>query len=114
MNVDQINNEIDKLHFRTYDHISAAIMKKHPELTKRELKKIVDTRLKDHFVKLRKIKPYYIKIFSSIPGTWFMDFMDNGQHNSPRYWHLFIGTNNHYAVALPLNSKSASAIRQTS
>lgn len=115
MNVAQINNEIDKLHFRTYDHIRAAIMKKHPELTKKELNKIVEDRLKDYFVKLKKIKPYYVKIFSSIPGTWFMDLMDNGnsKDNSPRYWHLFTGTNNHYAVALPLNSKSASAIRQT-
>lgn len=108
-----INEEIDKIHFRSYDHIVDSILTNHPELTKKEIKKIVDNRLHDHFVKLKKIKPYYVKIFSSILNTWFMDLMDNGKDNNPRYYHLFIGTNNHYCVAYPLNNKSAIAIRQT-
>lgn len=108
-----IDDEIDKIHFRTYNHIVDSILRNHPEMTKKDVKKIVDKRIHDHFVKLKKVKPYYVKIFSSIPNTWFMDLMDNGKDNSPRYYHLFIGTNNHYAVAYPLNSKSALAIRQT-
>lgn len=108
-----IDDEIDKIHFRTYNHIVDSILRNHPEMTKKDVKKIVDKRIHDHFVKLKKVKPYYVKIFSSIPNTWFMDLMDNGKDNSPRYYNLFIGTNNHYAVAYPLNSKSALAIRQT-
>ena len=108
-----INDEIDKIHFRSYDHIVDSVLRNHPNMTKKEVKQIVDKRIHDHFVKLKKVKPYYINIFSSIPNTWFMDLMDNGKNNTPRYYHLFIGTNNHYAVAYPLNSKSASAIRQT-
>lgn len=42
-----------------------------------------------------------------------MDLMDNGKHNSPCYLHVLISTNNHYAEAYLLNSKSAGAIRQT-
>jgi len=37
----------------------------------------------------------------------------SGKNNAPRYWHIFIGTNNHYAVAYPLNSKSATDVRET-
>ena len=40
-----------------------------------------------------------------------MDLLDNGKDNEPRYWFVFIGTNNRYGVALPLNSKSAEDVR---
>ena len=40
-----------------------------------------------------------------------MDLLDNGKENEPRYWFIFIGTNNRYGVALPLNSKNAEDVR---
>ena len=112
MSVKNVNEYIDKLHFRTYNHAVNKVMEKFPEVNKKQLKKIVDSRLKDHFVKLRKIEPYYIKIFSTTPNCWFHDLMDNGKGNEPRFWHIFIGTNNHFAVALPLNDKRATSIRK--
>ena len=55
MSVKKLNNYIDKLHFRTYNHVVNKVMAKFPEVGKKQLKQIVDSRLKDHFVKLRKI-----------------------------------------------------------
>ena len=46
-------------------------------------------------------------------NTWFHDLYDNLPNHEPRYWHIFIGTNNKYAVALPLNDKRASSIHKT-
>ena len=40
-----------------------------------------------------------------------MDLLDNGKDNEPRFWFVFIGTNNRYGVALPLNSKNAEDVR---
>ena len=113
MNNKLINNYIDKLHFRTLNHVYDKVKKKFPNISKKELKKIVDNRLKDKFIKVREIKPYYFKIFSTQTNCWFHDLMDNGKGNEPRYWHIFIGTNNHYAVALPLNNKNASSVKTT-
>ena len=113
MNINLINNYIDKLHFRTYNHIYDKVKEKFPNIKKNELKSIIDNRLKDKFIKVKKIKAYYFKIFSTQPNCWFHDLMDNGKGNKPRYWHIFIGTNNHYAVALPLENKSASSVRIT-
>ena len=109
----QINNYIDKLHFRTYDHVKQKVLEHFPDVSKDRLKLIVKRRLKDKFIKRRKIAPYYVHIFSTQPNCWFHDLMDNGKGNEPRYWHIFIGTNNHYAVALPLENKSAASIKQT-
>lgn len=108
-----INDYIDKIHFRTFNHVQEKVKSKFPNLNNKKLKKIVDGRLKDKFIKVKNISPYYIRIFSTKPNCWFHDLLDNGKNNEPRYWHVFIGTNNHYAVALPLNSKSAVAIRST-
>ena len=113
MSENDINDYIDKLHFRTYDHVATKVKERYPNVDVKHLKKIVNERLKDNFVKTRKITPYYIKIFSTRPNCWFHDLMDNGKDSDPRYWHIFIGTNNHYAVAYPLASKSAANVRRT-
>ena len=113
MNEKRINNFIDKLYIRTFNHVYDKVKEEFPEITKKELKKNLDDRLKDKFIKIRKISPYYFKIFSTQPNCWFHDLMNNGKGNSPRYWHIFIGTNNHYAVALPLENKSANSVRIT-
>ena len=109
----EINDFIDKLHFRTYNHVQQKVLEHFPDVNKDRLKRIIDSRLKDKYIKVRKIAPYYVHIFSTQPNCWFHDLMDNLSGNEPRYWHIFIGTNNHYAVALPLANKSAASIRQT-
>ena len=52
-------------------------------------------------------------IFSSSPNCWFHDLLDNGKTSHPRYWHIFIGVNNHYAVAYGINDKKAPTIENT-
>ena len=87
---------IDKLHFRTFNHVRDKVKVKYPNVSDEELKAIVNARLKDSFVKKKKVKRYYIRIFSTRPNCWFHDLMDNGLHsktavagkdNSPRYRH---------------------------
>ena len=109
----EINDFIDKLHFKSKNHILDKLKNQFPDVDEQTFIRIIDGRLKDHFVKTSKISPYYIKIFSKTPNCWFHDLMDNGKDNEPRYWHIFIGTNNHYAVAYPLNNKSAASVKQT-
>ena len=100
--MDNINTTIDKTHFKTYSHIKRHIENKHPEVNKDVIKNVLDNRIKDRFIKLNNIKPYMIKIFSNRPNTWFHDLYDNLKGNIPRYWHIFIGTNNRYVVVYPL------------
>lgn len=108
---DEINDYIDKLHFRTPDHLMSKIKERFPDESDEHLLQRIRSKWHDRFVKLRKISPYYIHIFSTKPNCWFQDLMDNGSGNDPRYWHIFIGVNNHYAVAHPLTNKSAKSIR---
>ena len=108
-----INETIDKTHFKAYAHVKNHIRSKHPEVKKDVIKRVLDNRIKDRFVKLNNIKPYMIKIFSNRPNTWFHDLYDNTKGKSPRYWHVFIGTNNRYVVVYPLNSKSARDVNNT-
>jgi len=108
-----INDFIDSLHFKTFNHVVEAVKKKFTDISDKEVQRIVDKRLKDHFIKRREIKPYMIKIFSTRPNCWFHDLYDNKDGNNPRYWHVFIGTNNRYATAYPLPNKRASSIAKT-
>ena len=78
-----------------------------------QMQKRMNKRLKDIRVKKEMLKPYMIKIFSTLTNTWFHDLYDNLPNHEPRYWHVFIGTNNKYAVALPLPDKRASSIHKT-
>jgi len=108
-----VSEYIDTLHFRTYRHVIDAVTEKFPDLSDKEIKRIVENKLKDHYIKSKRIKPYMIKIFSSMEGTWFHDLYDNTKNHKPRYWHIFIGTNNRYAVAYGLPDKKATSIYQT-
>ena len=110
---ESIDKYIDKLHFRTPNHLLKKLQEHFPDVDDERFIKIIDSRWHDKFVKLRKITPYYIHIFSTSPRCYFHDLMDNGAGNDPRYWHIFIGTNNHYAIAYPLMNKSASSVRNT-
>lgn len=113
MNDEEINRYIDKTHLRSSNHLIKKLQAIFPEVDKKQLQKVINSRLKDHFAKSYRIEPYYVKIFSHSPNCWFHDLMDNGKDNEPHYWHIFIGTNNHYGVALPLNDKKASSVKKT-
>ena len=104
-----ISKEVDKSHWRTQDHVESRVKNVKPE----KLKEVIESKEHDRFIKLRNIEPYYVKIFSTVPNCWFHDLMDNGKNQHPRYWHIFLGVNNHFAVALPLENKSARALRGT-
>ena len=102
-----INDIIDKTHFRTYRRVKDVVKNKLPSVRNKKIKKVISKRVKDKFIKQKQIKPYMIKIFSNRPNTWFHDLYDNTKNKNPRYWHVFIGTNNRYAYCLPLQSKTA-------
>ena len=108
-----INDIIDKTHFRTYRRVKDVVKNKLPSVRNKKIKKVISKRVKDKFIKQKQIKPYMIKIFSNRPNTWFHDLYDNTKNKNPRYWHVFIGTNNRYAYCLPLQSKTATAISET-
>ena len=110
---DRVHSIIDNLRFRTFDKVYKSVKSQIPTITKKELRKILIDRKKDKHLRKNQVRPYQIKIFSPVLNTWFMDLLDNGKENTPRYWHIFIGTNNRYAVAQPLNSKNAADVKQS-
>lgn len=109
----QVNSIIDDLHFRTFNKVYDSVKKQIPTITKKQLRKIILNRNKDRHLKRKHVKPYQIKIYSPTLNCWFMDLIDNGANNLPRYWHVFIGVNNRYAVVNALNSKDAEDVRQS-
>ena len=108
-----INDFIDKLHFKSESRIFDKVKSAFPNVSDDTIRNIIERREKNIPVKTALIEPYYFKIFSTKPNTFFHDLLDNGKGNEPRYWHIFIGTNNHYGVAQPLKTKSASEIKQS-
>ena len=111
--VDRVNSIIDSLHFRSFNKVYDTVKKQIPNITKKEVRKIIAKRKSDRHLKRGHVKQYQIKIFSPTLNCWFMDLLDNGNGSLPRWWHVFIGVNNRYAVVNALNSKDAEDIRQS-
>jgi hypothetical protein len=109
----RINAIIDSLHFRSFNKVYNEVKRQLPNVTKKEVRKVIMDRKKDRHLRRKQIKPYQIKIFSPTLNCWFMDLIDNGRGNLPRWWHVFIGVNNRYAVVNALNSKDAEDVRQS-
>jgi hypothetical protein len=109
----RINAIIDSLHFRSFNKVYNEVKRQLPNVTKKEVRKVIMDRKKDRHLRRKQIKPYQIKIFSPTLNCWFMDLIDNGKGNLPRWWHVFIGVNNRYAVVNALNSKDAEDVRQS-
>jgi predicted RNA-binding protein Jag len=107
MNDDEVNLLIDKSHFKTFQHVRAIIP---AEISDAELKRILSKRVKNYFVKPKKIKPLMIKIFSRSYNCWFHDFMENVKGFKPQYFHIFIGMNNRFGVAIPIQNKTEKTI----
>jgi hypothetical protein len=69
----------------------------------------------DPMIKPHKRPHYYFnKIYSTALNTWFHDLLDNGDfEDTPRYWHIFVGVNNRYLDAYPLDGKSNDDVQQS-
>jgi hypothetical protein len=113
MSHERVKAIIDRTHFRAFDKLYEVVKAEIPTITKKEVRKALMDRKKDKHLRRNQTRPYEIKIFSKSLNTWFMDLLDNGKDNTPRYWHVFIGTNNRYAVAHPLNTKNADEVRRS-
>jgi len=109
-----INKIIDETGFRHINKFKDAVKKKFPDISVKKLKEIFNERTKDPKVNMKKYKPMMIKIFSSSTDTWFHDIFDNRSKGIPKYYHIFIGTNNRYAVAYPIEDKSAITLLNSS
>jgi hypothetical protein len=106
-NIDKI---IDKTHFKTFDKVRDHVRRELPEVTDDEIKDVIAERVKDRKPAQKVVKKYYNKIFSRVPNTWFHDLFDNTKDGSPRFFHLFIGVNTRYGVAIPIQNKSGNAV----
>ena len=102
---EDIHRIINETGFKTINKFKKAVLEKYPDVTDKELREIYNERNKDPRVDSKKMRHLMIKIFSSSTDTWFHDLMDNGKNSNPRYFHIFIGTNNRYGVANPCNDK---------
>jgi hypothetical protein len=107
---EKINDIIDKLHFKSFVKVKDHVKKLIPEVSDKEIREALKQRVKDPRIKLVHQKPYMIKIFSRSLNTYFHDIFDNGKHGDPRYFHIFIGTNNRFAVVYPLENKSGKMV----
>ena len=102
---EDIHKIIDELGFKSLNKFKLAVLDKYPFVTDKQLQQIYKERSKDPKIDLKRMKPLMIKIFSSSTDTWFHDLMDNSKKGSPRYYHLFIGTNNRYGIVYPIEDK---------
>ena len=101
--METIGSKIDDTHFKTYNKVKHAL----PNMKPAEIKKVLNTRLHDKRMKLETIKPYMRKIFERVSGCYFHDLLVQPRGMNPLYYHIFIGANNRYAFAYPVNDKSA-------
>ena len=104
-----MNEAIDNTHFKTYNHIKYAV----PGMKGKDLRNLLKQRLHDRQIKLPLKKPYMRRIFEREPGCFFHDLLVQPGDTEPKYFHIFIGANNRYAFAYPINDKSASTAIET-
>ena len=104
---------IDESHFKSFKHVKDVIQKANPNIKTGEIKSILKKRLHDKHLKQYQKKPYMRKIFERVPGCYFHDFLQQPKNSNPQYYHIFIGTNNHYAFAYPVNDRKAKSAIQT-
>ena len=110
MNVDNI---IDQSHFKSFKHVKDVIKKVNPNVKDKEISSIIKKRLHDRHLKQHQKRPYMRKIFERVPGCFFHDLLQQPKDSQPKYFHIFIGTNNRYAFAYPVNNKKASTAIET-
>ena len=107
--MENIDSVIDSTHFKTYNHVKHVI----PNMKASEVRKVLKKRLHDKQMKLPQTKSYMRKIFERVPGCYFHDLLQQPRDCSPKYYHIFIGTNTRYAFAYPVNDKTATTAIDT-
>ena len=96
--------------FKSYQHVKSFIPSKSPK----EARKILRQQIHDRQMKLPQVKPYMRKIFEHVPGCFFHDLLvQPGKNTEPKYYHIFVGANNRYAFAYPVNDKRAKTAVET-
>ena len=53
------------------------------------------------------------KTFERVPGCFFHDLLQQPAGSKPKYYHIFIGANNRFAFAYPVNDKTAATAVNT-
>jgi len=96
--------------FKSYQHVKSLF----PNMSSKEARKIIRQQIHDRQMKLPQVKPYMRKIFEHVPGCFFHDLLvQPGKDVEPKYYHIFVGANNRYAFAYPVNDKKAATAVKT-
>ncbi len=112
--MDAVQAHIGSQPFKTIDHVLPRVQARYPGTSKRTVKEALTKVTHDrHLSEPRSLKMYMVKIYSTTLNTWFHDLFDNLDNSTPRYWHVFVGVNNRYAVAYQLKKKTAECIGKT-
>ena len=61
----------------------------------------------------KRLDPYMRRIFERVRGCYFHDLLVQPHGSDPKYYHIFIGANNRYAFAYPVNDKTAATAVKT-
>lgn len=101
--------------YKGFDKNKEALQKLYPDESESRLRQLYNKTktpsLEPNTKKTGQIdyqKIYGEPIFSSSPHVWFMDLFINS--SNPEYYYIFLGANNHYAEAYPVNSASVTAL----
>jgi len=126
----ELKTLILKTHFKTINKVYPLIHKTHPQYTRKQIQKVLDTLLKDN--KKHNVNKYFKPIFSSHPYAWMMDILDNQgttEHYPtkqldeddytqqkgkiyPNYYLVFVNINTRYACSYPLATKNIADVKQ--
>ena len=101
-----VDNVIDTTHFKSFKHVKHVV----PNMRPAELREVLRKRLHDKQMRLPQTKPYMRKIFERTLDCYFHDLLVQPGDVEPKYYHIFIGSNNRYAFAYPVNNKDAKTL----
>ena len=107
---------MDKSGFKSFGKLYPLMKKNFPNMSKKEIREVVEKRLHDRRMKLKQKKPYMRTIFDPVIGCYFHDLIqqtDDKRKDYPKYFHVFIESNSRYAFAYPVNDKSAKTSIET-
>ena len=108
----QIDLAIDKTHLKEVKKIHPHVVKKHPGVSMKRLKKVHSTRPKDEYP--HNEMNYSYPIFSNHPYTFQIDLLeqskDRDKDNYPAYFVIIINVNTKFGYAFPIDDKKQDTI----
>jgi hypothetical protein len=106
-----LSNLVRNYPFSSFTKVKKYVQRHIPDVTDDEIKEALrDRPVRNPKIDKRDVRKLMIKIFSPTLNTWFHDLFDNSSKGNPRFFHLFIGTNTRYAVAIPVSNKRSTTI----